>query len=408
MSPALRQQYPGSTQPYENYVIRQKFEIAEYQVSLRPGDVIRFNGVTLEVPGLEPFPYPKFRAILSRRWAVPAYDEDSQLPYVPQRANVQMRPAISGDPMKPQAQRRTPVVEAFDNHQEVATLGNYRQNTNQRNATARAARFNGPKYAGGNRQDTVGDAMYATARHERWLQTPAKITTNVIRDSGAAIAEAKSVQIEPGEMGMTRDELIENLPPEEREIYEQEIASRAAAHAGYERGRQQQQQVLRRPQLRQAHQQQPFNNPPSYRSPDGSSVSVLGRVPQRHGHEVEGIRFAPTGLEPQGPAFELLEEDQVAFEQAPLDIAKPAPAVPRVAPVGISKESENVRRRIALQICPDFPANYDFDALPRKKIARLQADFEDRSDILTAVFAAESDEMKQRLLEEFPDVLSRA
>ena len=64
------------------------------------------------------------------------------------------------------------------------------------------------------------------------------------------------------------------------------------------------------------------------------------------------------------------------------------------------------RRVIAKTICQDFPDNYDFEATVRKKIARIQADFEDRVDILRAVYAAENDEMKARLLEEFPEAFT--
>jgi hypothetical protein len=79
-----------------------------------------------------------------------------------------------------------------------------------------------------------------------------------------------------------------------------------------------------------------------------------------------------------------------------------AQVVQPAAPVDISG-TEDARRKIAKAVCPDFPNIYNFNDPIRKKIARIQADFDDRPDIIRAIFAAESDEVKQRLLTEFPD-----
>ena len=64
----------------------------------------------------------------------------------------------------------------------------------------------------------------------------------------------------------------------------------------------------------------------------------------------------------------------------------------------------DARLKFARQLCPDFPVNYDFATNPRKKLARLQADYEERSDVIRAVFAAESDDFKAVLLREFQTV----
>jgi hypothetical protein len=64
----------------------------------------------------------------------------------------------------------------------------------------------------------------------------------------------------------------------------------------------------------------------------------------------------------------------------------------------------DARLKIAKAFCPEFPANYDFSAPDRKKLARLQADFEDNIPVIRAVFAAESDSFKAKLVAEFPSV----
>jgi hypothetical protein len=67
-----------------------------------------------------------------------------------------------------------------------------------------------------------------------------------------------------------------------------------------------------------------------------------------------------------------------------------------------------VCRKIARAICADFPDNYVFTDSPKKKLARLQADYEDRPDVIRAVAAAETDgEVKRRLIEEFPEAFDR-
>ena len=72
------------------------------------------------------------------------------------------------------------------------------------------------------------------------------------------------------------------------------------------------------------------------------------------------------------------------------------------APSGEAHDS--VCRKIAKSICADFPDNYVFTQTTRKKIARLQADFEDRPDVIRAVAAADTDpEVRSRLFEEFPE-----
>jgi hypothetical protein len=40
-------------------------------------------------------------------------------------------------------------------------------------------------------------------------------------------------------------------------------------------------------------------------------------------------------------------------------------------------------------------------------MARLQADYENRPDVLRAVFAAEGDEMKSILMQEFPQAFAQ-
>lgn len=79
---------------------------------------------------------------------------------------------------------------------------------------------------------------------------------------------------------------------------------------------------------------------------------------------------------------------------------------PKKSVVQIDKKSEDLRRKVAKAVCPDFPDLYDFDTSLRKKIARIQADFDDRPDVIKAIYAAESDEVKNALVEQFPEAFA--
>jgi hypothetical protein len=108
------------------------------------------------------------------------------------------------------------------------------------------------------------------------------------------------------------------------------------------------------------------------------------------------------------PQIQEFEEDGVKFTttNGPKRRDQPHPrSAEAQQPVMLRDGTAEVRRQVAQQLCPDFPANYDFAASPKKKLARLQADYEDRPDVLKAVFAAETDAFKALLVQEFADQL---
>jgi hypothetical protein len=103
---------------------------------------------------------------------------------------------------------------------------------------------------------------------------------------------------------------------------------------------------------------------------------------------------------------------------APVADRGSASVVGRVSAVSSSNpqesESKNIEsgvhsmaQRIALSLCTDFPQDYDFGETPRRKVARLISDFEDRLDVIRAAMIADQDPaFKEKLLQEFPDILS--
>ena len=119
--------------------------------------------------------------------------------------------------------------------------------------------------------------------------------------------------------------------------------------------------------------------------------------------------YDASGADPGKPKVETFEQDGMKFTTTN-GPSRREQASPRSAeahkPVMLKDGSADARRMIAKQMCPDFPSNYDFSQAPRKKLARLQADYEERPDVIRAVFAAESDDFKSTLMQEFPQAFS--
>jgi hypothetical protein len=61
---------------------------------------------------------------------------------------------------------------------------------------------------------------------------------------------------------------------------------------------------------------------------------------------------------------------------------------------------------MAKAACPEFPSTYDFALSTKKKMARITADFEDRVDVLRAIYIAEDQEMQALLFQEFPQAFA--
>lgn len=137
--------------------------------------------------------------------------------------------------------------------------------------------------------------------------------------------------------------------------------------------------------------------------------SVVGRVAAPKNSSKEGFDITNTvgggtetvdlsGLDSKSPdQVQVVESEGLRFTttNGPKKTTRP-----------VEKKSEDVRRRVARAVCPDFPEMYDFDVSMRKKIARIQADFEDRPDVIQAIYAAESDDVKTALLEQFPEAFA--
>jgi hypothetical protein len=222
----------------------------------------------------------------------------------------------------------------------------------------------------------------------RKLTTPTRWETNLERTTpGEAISQANSVRVRPGE-GRTREDLVAQMSDEEREEYLSRIEAHRTSHAAEEDP-----EALRERKANEARLE---------------ARRVVGKVnapqnTQREGFNVTNSVGGGTEIaDVSGLGGEIEEtvtsEEGLTFRNTNTGKPKAKPVVAATKPV-----DQDARRRIARAICPDFPDNYEFDAPVRKKIARLQADYDDRPDVIRAVAAADTDlEVRTRLLEEFP------
>jgi hypothetical protein len=147
-------------------------------------------------------------------------------------------------------------------------------------------------------------------------------------------------------------------------------------------------------------------------SPDDEPV-VVGKVKPSSVKETEGVTLKPSvvaGTEvsvPEGEgeaAQSVIESEGIRFN------ATNGPKKDQRLLVPEAKDSEAADaacRTIAKAICPDFPENYIFTDSPKKKMARIAADYDDRPDVIRAVAAAETDaSVKSQLVAEYPEAFS--
>lgn len=136
----------------------------------------------------------------------------------------------------------------------------------------------------------------------------------------------------------------------------------------------------------------------------------MGGQAQTSHVEAEGMRFTntngpkrgfnatpivqPVKVEPQH--MDRLVQGQLSQEEAP------PPPVPRIEQDGTAM----ARRSIAKALCKDFPDDYAFGDHWKRRSAMIRLNYESRYDIIRAIFAAESDDMKTHLLVEFPEAFA--
>jgi hypothetical protein len=339
---------------------------------------VYFDGIKVSVDGNE-IVMPQFRGAIRSGWLVLAekFDEDDLEVERPVAANIQVRHATQGgNPFTNQAPSRASMVTTESDEREVGNVGAHAQAAKNANQNYRRGQSTSNQVGSSvESQDGVQVRRFKTAAGEKSKQQRTVLTSE---SAGSAIHAANSVRIDPGK-GMTQQEMMERMTEEQREEYLSKKQALASSH--YDQG-----------------------------------PKVVGKVVASKSQVREGITSKVTtggGIETADPTSgdvkvveSMHEEDGIVFKNT--NTGKPRAPVPQDVskPVVIKEGNTDVRRRVAKAICPDFPDNYQFELSDRKKLARLQADYEGNLDVLRAVFAAEGDAFKALLVAEFPEAFS--
>lgn len=390
MSPQTQIQFQHGV--FRKFVATRSFALGNTGTSIQKGGELGFDGQNYCYEGSAPQPMPQLRGALKAGWIVleENYDETDDSASIPKAAGVRMRAADGGNPMNPQPRYEVSTTDA-----EEREVGNVAQHSQQ----TRTANANRP----GQRQAPASNVMASAqeGREVRKLSNPAYQPAVDLEKTSAteAIRQLdRATKVQPGR-GMTREELVANLPEEERAEY---LANLEAKRSSY---------VDEDPQAQAERERNRKLLAQQGRLVDSQTPQVVGRVAsspttrtqdgfQITNHVGGGTETVDlSGLDtPSENSVAVVESEGLKFTTTNVSRPKPAQAAP--APTG----PVDTRRRIAKSICPDFPDNYVFEDSVRKKIARLQADYDDRPDVIQAVAAADTDaELRDRLVAEFPE-----
>jgi hypothetical protein len=291
----------------------------------------------------------------------PSYDK-------PVAAGIKVRPATDDDG---KAKPIDPVTTETD-EQVVMSTAEHASKTQEHNRAER-----------GKMTVSSGDVEPQDGVPVRSLKTAAKSRTELTAESaGSKVRSAEAVQIDPGK-GQTEEEMLEQMSEEDQEIY---LEKKRALRSQYV---------------------------------DTDGQQPVAKVEADKVEEKEGMKLTqkvgggtavadPSGGKEGKPKEATRTEEGMTFKTTNVsERTKQAEPHPRAAeaqqPVMLKDGTADARLQIARSLCPDFPNSYSFTAPPKKKMARLQADFDDRPDVIRAVFAAESDAFKAQLMDEFPD-----
>jgi hypothetical protein len=371
----------------KHFVAARTFALGSTGMTVPKGADIMFDGTTVEFGGTT-FSHPQFRGAVRAGWATLAenYDPDDRSAERPIAANIQVRhPTQGGNPMtggNRNASAMTPTVTE-DDEREVSNVSAHRQATADRNRNHRhGEHIEARPGTSVELQDGVPVRKLKTAAGEKAKQARTVITAET---AGSRIREAESPAPIDAGRGMTEEEMLERMAPAQREAYLSEKSALKSRYVDVDTDAQ-------RPVVAT------LNKSKSSQTTEGVTAKVTT------GGGTETWDGAGTG---DGGATKVttttVDGIKMTNTNGPSNREQPSPrSAEAQKPVMLKDGSADVRLMVAKQLCPDFPSNYDFAANQRKKLARLQADYEDRPDVIRAIFAAESDDFKSVLIREFP------
>jgi len=386
------------------FISTKSFVLGSSGINILDGMELLFDGNTLEVNG-ERFSLPTFRGAIKSGWAVLAEEYDPEAPMeAPVSANIGVRPAndLGSNPLAP-AKRTSIVTTESDERIVMSSTARTQQAANQtREVRNQQARPTG--VVRGNAVVEAGGAEFGV-EVPRTFKTAAKARSEVTPNSvGSLEREANQVKIEPG-VGISEEQMLANMSEGDQENYLAEKEARKIDIQSRSKG----------------YKPPPTNRASTTQGKTASGATQVGRITRAAKPVVsEGFTVGTTTtsggteiFDASGPSGKV-EESVVSSEgitfrntngpkKAFPGLQKPSPVVEESVPKIERDGTADARVVIAKMICKDFPDNYDFGEHWKRRLANLRLNFEGRHDIILAVFAAESDDFKKILQDEFPE-----
>lgn len=409
----------------ERFISTKAFTLGGTNYSVYDGMEILFDGINVELNGSR-FMLPTLRGAIRMGWLVPAdeYNPDAA-PVANPSANIGVRAAndLGQNPLSPP--KKSAIVTVESDERVVMSSSARTQQAKQRTAevrqsTGRAGAF----VARGSSSDLVGGAEFGVEL-ERQFKTSAKTASQVTPNTvGTAIRDAELVKIQAGE-GISEEELLSKMTNEEQATYKAEKEARKSdiqsRTPGYVPPPVVTTNLASMNQLGMHSQAQP-----KARVMTAAATPVVGSVAPTQARVQEGISvgltsgggvetFDASGL--TGQAVEsVVEQEGITFRNTngPKKGSGPQPASALETTVSMLSGDDpksridndgtaDYRRMVAKGLCKDFPDDYSFSDHWKRRIAMIRLNYENRPDIIRAIFAAESDEFKKLLIEEFPE-----
>lgn len=397
---------------FDRYISTRSFQLGATGQGVLDGMEILFDGTNVELNGSK-FVLPTLRGAIKLGWLVRAEDYDPEAPLQPTlSAGIGVRSAndLGQNPLSP-ARKSTLVTVESDERVVMSRQDRNSQVTQKNNDRMRQA---GAFVARGGALEVGGSEFGVPVQRE--FKTPAKdrleITPNNV---GSAIREAETVSVQPGQ-GVTEQDLLARMDDAEREKYLAEKESRKADIMSRAPGYIPPPAVTTNLAIinnQSLHQRQAVRQVTSSQQPkirEGVSVGITvgggtevfdasgtEQKPLESVANSEGITFRNTN----GPkrVLPLVQSNQDA---APAS-AEPSTGYQEDVQSKIDRDgTADARRKIAKAVCSDFPEEYNFSDHWKRRLAMIRLNYEDRLDVIRAIFAAESDDFKRVIVEEFP------
>jgi hypothetical protein len=322
---------------FQPFIATRKFDLGATGAAIPKGGDLLFDGSVVEFAG-QKYSFPQLRGALRTGWIVPAnnYDEADPNYGRPERANIQVRHATNGgNPMAPQPKMTISTTEADE--REVMSAKAHAQQVAQTNRNY--VRGTTPVNAVQPGQQVMTQHGFEVVEQQDGIEVPGRTlktaagerakqerTTLTAESAAYALQKATNVQIEAGR-GVTQEEMLERMTPEQAEEY---LAKTASLKSRYVDSSQETRTVVNT--VRRPGQQ---NTEGMLITGDvGHGIEIADPVGQTHGKKAkesviteDGITFrttnGPERLHQQAP-------NQRATGQQVEQIRNPAPARPSV------------------------------------------------------------------------------